>query len=157
MSSPGKGFRIFQEGLLGKKEARKAVKLEKKTKNYFEGKKKGSFTGDLINYGVPALTGAVGGALGGLAGGVGSVAGSAVGAKIGKELIAPKLNKIAGYKTGGKVPKTGVALVHKGEYVLPAGVAPTKTQVEAVERKKRHEGKKGKVSLVTSDRNVIFM
>jgi hypothetical protein len=36
--------------------------------------------------------------------------------------------KMSGFKTGGLVRKTGVALVHKNEFVLPKGVAPTKAQ-----------------------------
>jgi hypothetical protein len=155
MSSIARGFHNFEEDLLGKKATRKIDKFEKKAGKYLTSTKKGGFGSDIINYGVPALTGAIGGAVGSLAGGVGGVAGSAIGSKLGKEFLTPKLNKIAGYKTGGKVPQTGLALIHKGEYVLPAGVAPTKTQIEAVARKKRHEGKKGKVSLVTSDRNVV--
>ena len=41
-----------------------------------------------------------------------------------------------GYKKGGKVKKTGKALVHKGEFVLPKGVKPTKAQMKAVKRRK---------------------
>jgi len=138
MPSAGKGFRIFQEGLLGKKEARKAVADEKKIKKYVTGKKKGSLAGDLVNYGVPALTGAIGGAIGGLAGGFGGVAGSAIGAKIGKEYIAPQINKVAGFRYGGAVGKTGMALIHKNEFVLPVGVNPTASQ-----RRKVAVGKNG--------------
>jgi hypothetical protein len=38
------------------------------------------------------------------------------------------MGKMSGFKTGGLVRKTGVALVHKNEFVLPNGVAPTKAQ-----------------------------
>lgn len=131
--SPGKDFRKFQEALFGKKEARKLAAGEKKIKNYFTKKSgKGSFTGDLVNYGVPAITGAIGGAVGGLAGGVGGVAGSALGAKLGKELIAPKINKAAGFKYGGPVHRTQMALVHEGEFVLPSHIKPTASQRKQV-------------------------
>jgi hypothetical protein len=146
------GFHKFEQALFGKKATRKIDKFENKAEKYITGKKKGSLAGDLINYGVPALTGAIGGAVGGLAGGVGGVAGSAVGAKLGKEFIVPKLNKVAGYKTGGKVAKTGIALVHKDEFVLPKGVAPTKAQKKAVAMRKRGMG--GKHSMVSS--TVVF-
>ena len=132
MSSPGKGFRKFREALLGKKEAKKALETDKKIKKYITSKKKGGLAGDLVNYGVPALTGAIGGAIGGLAGGVGGVAGSAIGAKLGREYIAPKINKAAGFKYGGPVHKTEKALVHAGEYVLPVGVKPTAAQKKQV-------------------------
>lgn len=137
--SAGKGFRIFQEGLLGKKEARKAAADEKKIKKYVTGKKKSSFAGDLVNYGIPALTGAiVGGAAGLLGGPVAGVAGSAIGSKIGKEYIAPKINKAAGFRYGGVVGKTGMALIHRDEFVLPVGINPTASQ-----RRKVAVGKNG--------------
>ena len=133
MSSPGKGLRKFREALLGKKEAKKALETDKKIKKYITGKKKGSLAGDLVNYGIPALTGAVLGGAAGLVGGpVAGVAGSAIGSKIGKELIAPKINKAAGFKYGGPVHKTEKALVHAGEYVLPVGVKPTAAQKRQV-------------------------
>ena len=134
MPSPGKGFRKFQESLLGKKEAKKAAATEKKIKSYITGKKKsGSLAGDLVNYGIPALTGGILGGAAGLVGGpVAGVAGSAIGSKIGKELIAPKINKAAGFKYGGPVHKTEKALVHAGEYVLPVGVKPTAAQKRQV-------------------------
>lgn len=133
MSSPGKGFRKFREALLGKKEAKKALETDKKIKKYITGKKKGSLAGDLVNYGIPALTGAVLGGAAGLVGGpVAGVAGSAIGSKIGKELIAPKINKAAGFKYGGPVHRTEKALVHAGEYVLPVGVKPTAAQKRQV-------------------------
>ena len=130
--SAGKGLRKFREALLGKKEAKKALETDKKIKKYVTSKKKGGFAGDLVNYGIPALTGALGGAIGGLAGGVGGVAGSAIGAKLGKEYIAPQINKAAGFKLGGPVHRTERALVHAGEYVLPVGVKPTAAQKKAV-------------------------
>lgn len=49
-----------------------------------------------------------------------------------------------GFKLGGKVKKTGRALVHAGEYVLPRGVKPTKDQVASVRaiKKKSKSDKK---------------
>lgn len=130
--SAGKGLRKFREALLGKKEAKKALETDKKIKKYVTSKKKGGFAGDLVNYGIPALTGALGGAVGGLAGGVGGVAGSAIGAKLGREYLAPQINKAAGFKLGGPVHRTERALVHAGEFVLPVGVKPTAAQKRAV-------------------------
>ena len=40
-----------------------------------------------------------------------------------------KEKKKKGYRKGGRVKKTGKALVHKGEFVLPRGVEPTKWQL----------------------------
>ena len=37
-----------------------------------------------------------------------------------------------GFKTGGRVAKTGQALVHAGEYILPKGVKPTAEQKKQV-------------------------
>lgn len=83
---------------------------------------------------------------------VGSEGGSALGGLIGKRLggrggaaagknIGRAVGGLAGgafpmFKKGGKVNKTGLALVHKGEYVLPAGVKPTKAQKARVAKKK---------------------
>jgi hypothetical protein len=39
---------------------------------------------------------------------------------------------VAGFKTGGRVKRTGQALVHKNEYVLPVGVKPTQEQMKKV-------------------------
>lgn len=55
--------------------------------------------------------------------------------------VGPKLGSLIPYKKGGRVKRTGKALVHKGEYVLPKGVKPTKAQI-----KKVLKGKKKKVS-----------
>jgi hypothetical protein len=62
---------------------------------------------------------------------LGGALGKAVGGILGKKLLP--------FKKGGKVPgkKPIAALLHPGEYVLPAGVPPTTTQVVAV--KKRHK------------------
>jgi hypothetical protein len=154
MSSIARGFHNFEEDLLGKKATRKIDKFEKKAGRYLTSTKKGGFGSDIINYGVPALTGAIGGAVGSLAGPVSGVAGSAIGSKLGKEFLTPKLNKVAGYKTGGKVPKTGLALIHKGEYVLPAHIKPTKAQMDAVNKGKRSKG--GKKSMIDHGVPIMF-
>lgn len=54
------------------------------------------------------------------------------------------LGGLSGFKNGGKVTRTGKALVHKGEYVLPANAKPTKAQMAIVAKNKRDAKKKGK-------------
>ena len=126
-----KGFHNFEKDLLGKKAVRKIDKFENKAEKYITSKK--GLSKDLIKYAVPATTGFIGSTLGALGGGpAGAIAGSAIGSKLGSELLVPKLNKIAGYKIGGKVKKTGLAYIHKDEYILPKGIKPTKTQQKAV-------------------------
>ena len=58
--------------------------------------------------------------------------------------IAPMLlgKLLDQFETGGKVKKTGVAMVHSGEYVLPKGVAPTASQRKAVATRKKATVKK---------------
>jgi hypothetical protein len=75
---------------------------------------------------------------------LGSGLGKLVGGKAGKKLggsLGAELGTAAGaltpYKLGGKVPKTGPALLHKNEFVLPAGVKPTKAQKAAVAKGKK--------------------
>lgn len=52
------------------------------------------------------------------------------------EVALPAAGVALGFKKGGKVPgkkgKAVNAIVHGGEYVLPVGVKPTKTQIKAV-------------------------
>ena len=72
---------------------------------------------------------------------IGQGLGRAFGSKFGKANEGQHIggmigSALPGYKKGGKVNKTGLALVHKGEYVLPAGVAPTKAQKVKVAKKK---------------------
>jgi len=55
-----------------------------------------------------------------------------------------ELAPLVGFKKGGKVTKTQMAQVHKGEYVLPAGVKPTKTQMKAVAKGKAKASKASK-------------
>lgn len=71
---------------------------------------------------------------------LGGVLGQSIGQKYGGKL-GGDLGKIVGtaggmafpyFKNGGKVNRTGPAVVHKGEYVLPASVNPTKAQKSAV-------------------------
>lgn len=59
--------------------------------------------------------GRIGGDVGGVAGGVGGA-------------LLP-------FKKGGRVKRTGKALVHKGEFILPKGVPPTKTQIKKVRKR----------------------
>jgi hypothetical protein len=67
---------------------------------------------------------------------LGGAIGNRYGGKTGQE-IGSTLGKIGGaaipwFKKGGAVKKTGKAIVHKGEYVLPKSVKPTKAQKAAV-------------------------
>lgn len=80
--------------------------------------------------------GMIGASLGGLAGqAIGQKYGGSSGAAAGK-MIGTGLGTIFPYfKKGGRVKKTGGAIVHKGEYVLPVGVKPTKAQKAAVAKK----------------------
>ncbi len=41
------------------------------------------------------------------------------------------------FKKGGRVKKTGKAILHKGEFVLPVGVKPTKAQMKKVAKKRK--------------------
>lgn len=69
----------------------------------------------------------------------------AIGGTLG-EVGAPLAGAALGFKTGGKVPgKKGRAVqatLHGGEYVLPVGVKPTKTQMKAVASIKLKDKKK---------------
>lgn len=77
--------------------------------------------------------GAVGALLGG---GLGGALGQAIGGNQGGQagqVIGGALGTIFPYfKKGGPVKKTGLAKVHKGEFVLPASVKPTKAQLAKV-------------------------
>ena len=93
--------------------------------------------------------GLLGSQIGGYAGaGLGEAIGKKFGGSIGQEAgknIGRAIGTAAGaalpyFKNGGQVKKTGAAYVHKGEYVLPVGVKPTKAQKAAVARMKK--GKK---------------
>jgi hypothetical protein len=59
------------------------------------------------------------------------------GGKVGTQ-IGGILGDLLPFKKGGKVTKkTQPALLHKGEFVLPKGVKPTKKQKAEVMRRKR--------------------
>lgn len=82
---------------------------------------------------------------------IGAIGGQALGQKLGGN-VGGQIGKIAGgalgaafpyFKEGGAVKKTGPAMVHAGEYVLPKGVKPTKAQKNAVAKLKK-DGKKKK-------------
>jgi hypothetical protein len=79
---------------------------------------------------------AIGSALGGILGGAGgSFFGGPTGGAVGS-LLGSELGKFLPFKKGGKVlgkkGKPVKAILHGGEYVLPAGVKPTKAQKMAV-------------------------
>ncbi len=91
--------------------------------------------------------------MGGLGAVIGSEAGGGLGRLIGKKIggrrgadaganIGRAAGGIAGaafpmFKKGGKVKKTGLALVHKNEYILPANAKPTKAQKAIVAKNKK--------------------
>ena len=52
------------------------------------------------------------------------------------------LGGLAPFKKGGPIKRTGPIYAHKGEYILPKGVPPTKAQKAKVAKKKAG-GKKG--------------
>lgn len=96
-----------------------------------------------------------GGIIGGIAGGlIGGKKGKKIGSKLGADIGGTAGLAYPAFKKGGKVKKTGLALVHKNEFVLPAGVEPTKAQKDAVA--KRHRGKGGKHSLIDKPVGVLF-
>lgn len=83
------------------------------------------------------LGAAAGKAIGGWAGkelgqhtGMGQKEGQRVGEDIGGDI----LDFLIPFKKGGKVKKKMPALLHKGEFVLPARVKPTKAQIKAVKK-----------------------
>ena len=47
------------------------------------------------------------------------------------------LKNYPAFKTGGIVKRTGLALIHKNEYILPKGIKPTKAQREKVNKLKK--------------------
>jgi hypothetical protein len=69
--------------------------------------------------------------------GMNSAAGGQFGTKFGQVV-----GGLTRYKKGGRVKRTGKAIVHKGEYVLPRGVRPTKAQRKKVAKGKKRKSKK---------------
>ncbi len=67
--------------------------------------------------------------------GIGSLIGGKKGSAIGEE-IGGGIGDLVPFKKGGRVMKTGPILAHKNEFVLPAGVKPTKAQRMAVAKGK---------------------
>lgn len=87
-----------------------------------------------------ALGQAVGGAAGQALGkftGIGGAEGRNIGGDVGGSI----LEFLIPFKQGGKVTKTTKALLHKGEYVLPKGVKPTKAQIKAVMKRRSKKRK----------------
>ena len=63
------------------------------------------------------------------------------------KMIAPVVvnelvKQVKKLEDGGAVDKTQMALVHKGEFMLPAGVKPTPAQRKAVASRKKASAKK---------------
>ena len=90
-------------------------------------------------------------------GGVGGAIGRGIGSLIGgaQELFGRKGETrrggdigddigrgLLGFRNGGRVKRTRRALVHKGEFVLPRGVKPTKKQRKKVMKKKMRARRK---------------
>jgi hypothetical protein len=77
---------------------------------------------------------------------LGKVGGSLLGGLFGDKQTGGEIGSALGsflpFKKGGKVPgakdKPVKAILHGGEYVLPAGVKPTKAQMKAVAKGKKH-------------------
>ena len=86
----------------------------------------------------------IGGALGGLAGGaIGQKVGGSQGQQAGTQ-IGTTVGQVGGgffpyFAKGGPVKKTGLAYVHKGEYVLPKGVKPSIAQKAKVAKGKKRK------------------
>ena len=57
-----------------------------------------------------------------------------------KHLVAQATSNLLGFKKGGRVKKTGKALVHKKEFIVKSGIKVTKSQKMKVQ--KRKESKK---------------
>ena len=120
LSDIGKAFKKVGEKVIGKKATKAVEKFGKDAGKYITAKK-GGLASDLIDYGIPAATGAIVGGITGLAtGGVGGVVGSAAGSKLGKEVIAPEIRKLtgAGCGCGGALMPAG----YDGEGLMPAGM-----------------------------------
>ena len=67
--------------------------------------------------------------------GLGQAGGQYFGGDKGRDVggtVGGALGSLLPFKKGGRVKRTGPALVHKGEYVLPKGVKPTKAQKDKV-------------------------
>lgn len=56
------------------------------------------------------------------------------GQKVGEDIGGDILDFLIPFKKGGKVKKKMPALLHKGEFVLPAKVKPTKAQLKMVKK-----------------------
>ena len=61
---------------------------------------------------------------------------------IASALLPVLVENILKLETGGKVDKTQIAMVHKNEYMLPAGVKPTPAQVKKVNALKKKKAVK---------------
>lgn len=87
----------------------------------------GRLLGDIIGGGIGGFAGNRLGGMTGIHGDEGSNIGRRVGGGI--------LEKIIPFKKGGRVKKTGIIRAHKGEFILPKGVKPTKKQIMRVKKK----------------------
>lgn len=67
---------------------------------------------------------------------------TAIAAALAPTIVEEIVKGVKKLETGGKVDKTQMALVHKGEFMLPAGVKPTPAQRKAVASRKKAAAKK---------------
>jgi hypothetical protein len=65
--------------------------------------------------------------------------GAEEGGKRGADIAGTALENLIPFRKGGKVKRTGPALVHKGEFILPKGVKPTKMQKMKVAKRHRRK------------------
>lgn len=56
------------------------------------------------------------------------------GARLGED-IGGDIGDLLPFKKGGRVKRNTRALLHKGEFVLPKGIKPTKAQLKAVKKR----------------------
>lgn len=49
--------------------------------------------------------------------------------------VGGSLGSLLPFKKGGRVRKTGAILAHKGEFILPKGIKPTKSQLKRVKKR----------------------
>jgi len=68
--------------------------------------------------------------------------GAEKGGQIGEDIGGDILGALIPFKKGGRVKRTGPVLAHKGEFILPKGVPPTKGQMARVFKKKVKSAKK---------------
>jgi len=69
----------------------------------------------------------IGAIIGGIVGSIGGPWGTAIGAALGGAAGSDFQRRISSFQTGGVMPYTGLAYLHKGETIIPAGSSPSIT------------------------------